>query len=107
MFESRVPTREELADCIHIDMTSSSNWNPGSVEFNISQISALDVIDIYKQAPLHNDEIILNSIEPSLVFISEMTTAYDKDLDDLPSRRSFVSNERHLKATADQLSELW
>ena len=36
-----------------------------------------------------------------------MTTAYDRELDDVPARRSFVSSERHLKATADQLSELW
>ena len=31
MFESRVPTRYELDNCQHIDMSSKDPWDPGSV----------------------------------------------------------------------------
>jgi hypothetical protein len=36
--------------------------------------------------------------------ISQATT-YDEDLEDVPARRTFISNERHSKITADRLAE--
>jgi hypothetical protein len=37
--------------------------------------------------------------------IISQTTTYDKDLEDVPARRTFVSHERHSKITANHLAE--
>ena len=54
-----------------------------------------------------SDELILHSIEPTLVSLGELSTNYNKALDDVPARRTFVSNDRHLKVSADKLAEMW
>ena len=36
-FQSRVPTEEELSNCIHIDMTSMREWNPHEVVLSETQ----------------------------------------------------------------------
>ena len=113
LFESRVPTQKELANCIHVEMTSSLDWNPGSVDLNlsISQISrSVDYFDVggaYTSVPFNNDDLVLRSIEPSLIFLSELTTDHHGEPNDVPARRSFISTDRHLKVSADQLSERW
>ena len=88
-------------------MTSSMDWNAGSVDLNINQLSTNQTPKTYNQITLKEDELILHSIKPSQVFLSEMTTEYNKNCEDIPSIRSLVSTNRHLKVTTDRLSELW
>ena len=63
-----------------------------------------------------SDESILNNINPCLVqlqerLINQLRTQHPKPLEapsnDIPSRRTFVSTERHRKASAESIAELW
>lgn len=54
---------------------------------------------------LHMDDAFLHSIEPSLITIKELSTA--SIAQEYPSRRTFVSTERHMKLDALMLADLW
>jgi hypothetical protein len=127
-FTSRTPTAKELQECPHVVMTSPTSWNPQEVSLSsattlpteslptsrISQISRVSSsVTRYEYMDPTSDEALLHSINPSLINFKEQmsnrtinqTTTYNKDLEDVPARRTFVSNERHFKITADLLAE--
>ena len=107
-FDSRVPTKQELDTCEHIELTSSIPWDPHVVKLG------------EMNAPRHQDDYIpdsdelIKSITPSLIMLKEMSTRHiqansyiDLTPEDIPSRRSFISNDRHKRLTAESISELW
>lgn len=132
-FTSRTPTTDELNSCIHINMTSDEPWNPTTVR--LGEISTLSTPPVKRLArcvattysnthPMSNDmdsvyeyddnfqsDSILHSIEPSLVELKErMIQAINVDApitDDIPSRKTFISSERHNKLCADKIADLW
>ena len=38
-FKSRVPTREELETCLHIEMTNKTKWKPNSIELRVQKVN--------------------------------------------------------------------
>jgi hypothetical protein len=126
-FSTRTPTTRELQECPHIVMTSPTPWNPQEVSMSsttslpveslfssrISQVSRVGSVTRYEYLDPKLDETLLHSICPSMVNLKELlsnriisqTMTYDKDLEDVPARRTFVSHERHSKITADHLAE--
>ena len=130
-FNSRVPSTHELNTCYHIDMTSINEWNPRTVQlgavittkspstfdYRISQICTSNILFgapdriKYSIPNCYRDESVLCDINPCLIQLKELMTsklnsAHSESFD-VPSRRTFVSTERHLKHTAENLSELW
>jgi hypothetical protein len=130
MFSSRVPTATELTTCEHIQMTSSTPWNPSDVTMLQAtnqggrthpwkrQIATVDsAYNQYEYIDTNSDDAFMDSIDPSLVrlgdllcnelhqrhTISQVDTVYDHT--DAPARRTFVSDERHEKITASMLAE--
>ena len=130
-FKSRVPTRDELTNCQHIDMTSTSPWEPSQVRLgqvvgctrrhifsikvdeNYSSTAPSDystsTVRIYEDPS--SDEAILSEVNTALISFKESsircinaTYAFGEDI---PARKTFVSNERHRKVTLDSLAELW
>ena len=61
-FQSRVPTRDELDSCVHIHMTSSSEWKPGSVTLGKVAATSYQTEDKIPHAFPHNDLIPLNPV---------------------------------------------
>ena len=134
-FKSRVPTREELSSCQHIEMTSSLPWEPSEVKLGkVSQSTSRNVFSVkidtrfvstspsdYFQESVRQysdpstDEAILSEINSVLVTFNEdykrylnSTTSHPYAFgEDIPSRKTFVSNQRHGKISSDLLSELW
>jgi hypothetical protein len=128
-FRTRVPSAQELQDCAHVQMTSSSPWDPT----NIMMVQALHQggttmpwqrplpqvvpsfppITEYLEAT--SNDALLHSIDPSLVRVGELlskrlrqasevdTTVYEHL--DIPARRTFVSTERHAKVSAELLAD--
>ena len=122
---SRVPTLKELRDpnILRFEITSPTHWNPTSV-----RLSETNVKNFYEEArtiqtinthdnvrPLmefidpRSNESELASIDPLLngvrtqLDISEVT--YDHDTYEVPVKRTFISTDRHSKATAERISE--
>ena len=131
-FTTRSPTEDELNICAHIELTSSREWNPEQVQLSIRtiraasseqwkarrQVSAINMAYcngasiLYEYTHMNSDESIMHQIEPSLVCIKEMVTErYNEDqsysLEDVPARRSFISDSRHKSVTALELAESW
>jgi hypothetical protein len=130
-FCTRVPTRDEPVTCEHIQMTIAHPWNPSEVQ--LSQVTAQGGsppswkrrIESLETCPCSmlgeqseyvdptSDEALL-SVEPSLVLFGErlrkryrmsqvQSTEYDQH--DTPARRTFVSDERHVKVSAELMAE--
>jgi hypothetical protein len=132
-FDSHTPSNQELHTCRHITLTSPSLWNPHDITFpspshqveEISQLRSRRDDDDYVFVTLSPDEfaaqIIISvkineipvehvsvehvSVEPTHVVISD--ARIDNVLDDVPLRRTFVSDQRHTAVTAAELSERW
>ena len=128
-FRTRVPTAHELERYEHIQMTSSRSWDPSQVkmlqETNqggntmfkwIGPSSPVDPPFLSKPEYLDatSDDALLHSIDPSLAHfgqlsstrlrqLSEVDTVYEQE--DIPSRRTFVSTERHVKVSAELLAD--
>ena len=126
LFNSRVPTDDELQDpaLVRIELTSKRQWEPRDMQ--VSQISH------HRDSPFHqfrvviseattlpqpihqhidprSDDYDLASIDPLLTTgpcYQINDTHYVQRVDsDVPIRRTFVSTERHSSATAEALSE--
>ena len=76
------------------------------------------VHEIYRYVDPSSDEAILNEVNPVLIQMTERIISKteindshvisdDREMDDVPSRRTFVSTERHKRISAESLSELW
>jgi len=124
-FRTRVPTQLELRKCEHIHMTSSSLWNPSDVimvqemaqggqspwkrrrEFCLPNEMRYEYLDP------NSDEALLHEIDPSLVLMTERLTKRQRisqvetvfEQADAPARRTFVSDERHTKVSAELIAE--
>ena len=131
LFRTRVPTPYELSTCEHIAMTSSTPWNPTQVAMVQATHQGgggrgqhpwkryVATVDSdhkrYEYLDADSDEALLDSIDPSLVrlgerldaaqhrFNAQLDTVYDQT--DAPARRTFVSDERHIKLTVEALAE--
>ena len=124
-FRTRVPTATELRTCEHIQMTSPQPWNPSAVVMaqataqggsrpwkrRLESVNSYDARSEYLDA--ESDEALLHAIDPSLAHIAErlrkryrmsqVETDYDQK--DVPARRTFVSDERHVKVSAELIAE--
>ena len=129
-FQSRVPTREELRSCTHIEMTSRREWNPHSVvlgEINMRSESAygasIKSVTVsthpfktsesikYQYEGFITSEDMLNDISPSYVQLKELIIGNINIVkpaqEDIPARCLFISRERHNKLSAESIAELW
>ena len=128
IFKSRVPTKKELSECEHIEMTNVHPWNPETVilgemtsstshkeyDYNINVMisKAQTTRNPYSTEEYikhefvdpRSDECILHDINPSLIKIKELLTDAHNDV---PIKKSMISRERHKSVTAQSLSELW
>ena len=101
---TRTPTDRELQECPHVTMTSKKEWDPRELQF---------------PEPLHRADDERSRLRVSSA--STRTMEFDPDtvveriiaeirvdmLDDVPTRRTFVSKERHLGVSAQDLSDRW
>ncbi len=129
LFTTRVPTAIELETCEHIQMTSAAPRNPSDITMLQAttqggskshpwkrQVASIDsVYDRYEYTDANSNEALMDSIDPSLVCLGEQLNARQRrvnsqvdtvhDHTDTPGRRTFVSEELHLKITAEVLAE--
>ena len=128
-FTTRVPTAHELEKSDHIHMTSTQPWNPAKVQMIQAthhggssthtwkrQIATVDsALNRCEYIDATSDDAYMDSIDPSLVRLGErlsqklnrvtaqVETVYEKT--DTPGRRTFVSDERQTKVTAEMIAE--
>jgi hypothetical protein len=125
-FRTRVPTSDKLRTCIHIPMTSSRPWNPTEVVMVQSTAQGGNVYPWKRKLATtsaqfprseyidaKSDVALLDSVDPSLAQtqerlqqtyrVSQIETVYDQL--DTPARRTFVSNKRHAKVSAELIAE--
>ena len=121
-FVTRVPTDSELHNCPHVNLTSSDEWEPATVHLQSVASSPSDSDDWrvqrhvstlttspepgdkFSYTDIKTDECILHEINPVLVRLSELHTEMQHDV---PSRNTFISNERHKRHDAISLADTW
>ena len=135
-FTSRVPKRDELETCTHIQLTSLEPWEPDQINLNqLTKISTIEKSKHSRQAyrvkigsgftppTSHNlattyayrdplsDEALLSSVSSSLIWIKELSTSNisvrEHPNEQYPAQRTFISRKRYGNITAESLSELW
>ena len=120
-FESFMPTDSELGTLPHIHLTTDDKWNPQTVKLGsvtslpnpdhvVRQIDLVTCEKKFAYQDNKSDEAVLHSINSvltnlgSMMKVSKIHTAID---DDIPARRTFVSYDRHKKASAESIADLW
>ena len=129
-FTSRVPTDHELHTCNQVELTSDSQWNPESVMMQsvtrkrkgsyaddtrpykrqLCSTNMLASETQYSFLDPSTDEAILSQVNSVLVeakerFISKLSQEINQD--DIPTRHTFISDERHGKRNASEIAERW
>jgi hypothetical protein len=98
IFESRALTKEELQDCLHIQLTSKEEWNPTKVR--MSEVVAISAVPT--DPTLSNLKEKMTALVPGYI---EEVARYDDTLEDLPTRQTYTSTERHIKISAEVLAD--
>lgn len=91
-FESRAPTDSELNECLHLQLTSKAAWNPSKV--------LLSEVCTNLHGPT-GDDVLSQNLIPRIAEVSR----YDDSLEDLPTRQTYTSTERHAKISAEVLAD--
>ncbi len=95
-FETRSPTDKELRECHHIELTSKTEWNPSKV----SMVKGANSCARVETNPFGMKEEMQRTVVP----VSEVNR-YDESLEDLPTRQTYTSTERHVKVSAEVLAD--
>jgi hypothetical protein len=127
-FRTRVPTLDELRLCEHISTTNPQPGNPSEIimvqamaqggcptnPWKCCLATAYNYATRLEYLDANSYEALLDSIDPSLAHFSEqlkrhhrkvaqVKTVYDQL--DTPARRTFVSDECRVKASAELIAE--
>ena len=125
--DTRSPTDKEVQECRHIQYTSKQEWNPNAVCFSESATrleegklkARVDAIRAQYKLSDHDECGVCDQLHPyrcgdvvslgpsELVERVIAEVRVESVLDDVPSRRTFVSNERHTRVSPAELSERW
>jgi Reverse transcriptase (RNA-dependent DNA polymerase) len=103
---TRTPTDRELHECPHITMTSKQEWDPRDLQFPEPKCRVPQgVSKLCSCSALHRE----HQVEFNQATIVERIVAEIRVdmIDDVPTRRTFVSAERHLGVSAQELSDRW
>ena len=106
-FNTRAPTPDELQTCIHINLTSKDDWNP--TELQLSKLSTIPGTIMAPPLPVESLKFYDCPKERLLASLhrvnSQVTRSeYDDTLEDLPTRQTYTSKDRHSKISAEVLS---
>ena len=99
-------------------MTSESPWNSTDVilqevtcnymisSYPMIKKTTFNINDRFKyRDDMSSNDILLNEISSSLIGVN-INPSYDIGTDDIPRIRTYVSNERHHKISADKIAEI-
>jgi hypothetical protein len=95
-FTTWAPTRSEIDEYPHIQLSSATEWNPSTFRFPGST----------------EDEEEDDSVPATVArFMSDLRITAQLDMkvekQDIPEQRVFISSDRHSTIKADRLSEMW
>ena len=92
LFGTRSPTQEEMTNCHHIHLTSKTEWNPSKVKM-IQQVNTTRITDGLKE-----------KLAKNVPHIAEVQRV-DDILEDVPTRQTYTSTDRHSKISAEVLAD--
>jgi len=112
LFSTRVPTTHELQNpnILRFEVTSPHDWDPATVSLSAVQSTQHDTNPLAYYDPT-SDDATLHDMDPSLliapddIHITRTIAQLDGEHHDRAARRTFISTDRHQRATADLLSE--
>jgi len=122
--ETRTPTENEIANCMHITMTSDREWNPKHLNFPAPHMSVAEHRQTREVASLRGDPSVIPSIDPSddptelfdiINFNSRLASSVRVTPrmvaavmpSDQPTPNTFASGSRKTDISAASLAERW
>ena len=107
LFETRVPTQQELDDCPHVNLTSDYEWNP--TEINLPNASNKVHQFDFQCSTLHTSCYYTNtSIQKISSLVGDHTEfASNRNMSDIPIPKTFMSQDRKSFVNPDSLSDKW
>ena len=94
LFDTRSPTPKELATCHHIQLTSKAEWNP--TKLIMSEVGSKERED--------RPDGLKEKLMACVRRISEVQRVGEV-LEDLPTRQTYTSTERHAEISAEVLAD--
>jgi hypothetical protein len=105
-FESSTPTQHELDTCLHVHLTSDTDWNPHTVQLSTARCAEAEYYGVSDIEPALSQISAVFCCKQMAKAISEQRFIKSTNVD-VPGARTFVSNKRHPQVTSEQLSERW
>jgi PAS domain-containing protein len=96
-FKSRSPSQRELQNCHFITLTSKTEWNPSKITMSETQTKVENDDTIEKGLK----ERLLDNLPRGVATLSR----YGDVLEDVPTRQTYTSTERHLQTSAEVLAD--
>ena len=94
-FESSAPTRHELETCPRVYLTSRNDWNPRKI--CLKEVTAR----MTANEPDGLKELLFRTMPRSI----SQTQQKEHSLQDIPTRQTYTSTQRHAQATVEVLAE--
>ena len=94
-FETRSPTNKEFREFPKLNLTGKIEWNPSSVSLRYAD-STWDQI----QEPGFKEQLLATI--PRTI---DKTTRFDDALEDIPTRQTYSSTDRHSNISAEVLAD--
>ena len=94
-FETISPTNKKLIECPKFNLTGKNEWNPSSV----SLVSA-DSTQYQIQEPGFKEQLLA-----TIPITITKTTRFDDVLEDIPTRQTYYSTDRHSKISAEVIAD--
>ena len=107
LFETRVPTQQELDDCPHVILTSDSEWNP--TEINLPNPSYNTQHIQLQCSVLHTSCYHTNTFIQKISSLAGDHTEFasNQNMSDIPIPQTFMSQDRKSFVNPDSLSDKW
>ena len=107
LFETQVPTQQELDDCPHVNLTSDYEWNP--TEINLPNASNKTCQLDFQCSTLHTSCYDTNTfIQKISSLVGDHTEfASNQNMSDIPIPKTFMSQDCKSFVNPDSLSDKW
>ena len=109
-FKTRAPTAHELENCLHINLTSRTPWNPQEITISETNTRENGILGEIVDNPRGNEHELRSLdllLDPSQWRVISQTETYDPRSLDVPTRATFKSSERHERVNPQGLSKRW
>ena len=110
LFETRVPTQQELDDCPHVNLTSDTEWNPTEIRLPNASNNTQHLYGLQCSALItscYHTNTFIQKISSLVVDHTSSEFASNQNMSDISVPQTFMSQDWKSFVDPDSLSDKW